>query len=605
MVLSSRVMYPRMLVSSRLMLLLLLFTGLVVNLSVTSTIKDVFSRAKIDPTFINEASLLALDHITENKLVTSKDAMNAVSIFKLAKDADSVVHVIENFVSRNLVLDTALFNNAIDCCAKVSDWELSMKLLRRMKDLGVNYDKISFSSAITACAKSGRWKESLKLLHEMDSLGIVGDTICYSSAISACASTGRWIESLTLLAAMKKRNIPVDAIAVNSAITSCGPSGQWTFALRLMAFMRVEGLKPNAYTYAAAINACDVGGQCDEALRLLEEMLHERQQKQQKAGGSTFPPLSAVPFNAAIAAAVRCGRMLVAKELFDRMKTLGISRTSVTYTTLISGIAKSKWKQLDPTVVMEIHKEMVFENIPRNAAVFGAVLSAAERIDDVDTALQLLSEMKNENIPTTNFVYHSVISACSKAGRYTTARMLLDEMKARGIERNEVTYSLMIGSCKQDGRWRDALDFITEMEQDHAVMSITAADTNPNTIFSDDRNITPTSIQSSSKSIPGVNEAIMLKSDELISLKPGTVVYSTAIAVCVASKEWSVALELLEKMENAGISRNVVTYNTVIEALSSAGRMRCWDSDSVWKRYMTNSPSLLTPCFLVYFCFVL
>ena len=373
---------------------------------------------------------------------------------------------------------------------------------------------------------------------------------------------------------MKKRNIPVDAIAVNSAITSCGPAGEWTIALRLMAFMRVEGLRPNAYTYAAAINACDVGGQCDEALRLLEDMLHEQQQKQQQSGGSTFPPPSAVPFNAAIAAAVRCGRMLVAKELFDRMKTLGISRNTVTYTTLISGIAKSKWKQLDPTVVMEIHKDMLLERIPRNAAVFGAVLSAAERIGDVDTALQLLSEMKNENIHTTNFVYHSVISACSKAERYTTARAMLDEMKLRGIERNEVTYGLMIGSCKQDGRWQDALRFIAEMEQDHSVVSTSSwVGTTPHLTAIEDRNLSPMVVQNSTLS-EHEHEPTVFKPTEFPTLKPGTVVFSTAIAVCVASKQWSVALELLEKMENAGIGRNVVTYNTVIEALSSAGRVR-------------------------------
>ena len=361
-----------------------------------------------------------------------------------------------------------------------------------------------------------------------------------------------------------------------------GPAGEWTIALRLMALMRVEGLRPNAYTYAAAINACDVGGQCDEALRLLEEMLYEQQQKQQQSG-STFPPLSAVPFNAAIAAAVHCGRMLVAKQLFDRMKTLGITRNTVTYTTLISSIAKSKWKQLDPTVVMEIHKDMLLERIPRNAAVFGAVLSAAERMGDVDTALQLLTEMKNENILTTNFVYHSVISACSKAGRYHTARALLDEMKLRGIERNEVTYSLMIGSCKHEGRWQDALRFIAEMESDPTVVPavdptpVLITTVNPTLTNRDitNRNLTTMAIPNS---VPSENGPIIptvptvLKPNEQSMIKSGTVVYSTAIAVCVASKQWSVALELLEKMENAGISRNVVTYNTVIEALSSAGR---------------------------------
>ena len=525
-----------------------------------SSIKEVLGRAKADAGFVNDACILARSYVRNNKLVTSKDAMNAMSIFKLARDATSVLDVIDNLIARNLVIDTLLFNNAIDCCAKVPDWELSINLLRRMKDLGVDYDKVSFSSAISACAKSGRCKESLQLLHEMDTVGIIPDTICFSSAISACASAGQWKESLALIAAMKKRDIPVDAITINSAITACGPAGEWTVALRLVNFMRTEGFRPNAYTYAAAINACDMGGQWDEVLRLLEEMLAGQQQQQQlyassrnttggvsggvSSGSST---LGVVPFNAAIAAAVRNGRLPQAKELFDRMKALGVTRNTVTYTTLLSGIAKSKWKQLGATVVMDIYRDMVAEGVPRNGAVFGAVISAAERLDDFEMALRLLEEMKAELIPTSSFVYHSVISACGKAGMYDTALSLLDEMKKRGVARTEMTYSLMIGSCKREGKWQEALRLLSEMASD------------------DNRN---SSNEAADQQTMG-DDAV--PSDLTVRLQPDTIAYSSAIAVCVDSKQWGVALELLEMMESAGISRNVVTYNTVIEALSAAG----------------------------------
>lgn len=40
----------------------------------------------------------------------------------------------------------------------------------------------------------------------------------------------------------------------------------------------------------------------------------------------------------------------------------------------------------------------------------------------------------------------------------------------------------------------------------------------------------------------------------------------------VDSKQWNLALELLEEMETTGIPKNIVTYNSVIEALDTAVR---------------------------------
>jgi pentatricopeptide repeat protein len=55
------------------------------------------------------------------------------------------------------------------------------------------------------------------------------------------------------------------------------------------------------------------------------------------------------------------------------------------------------------------------------------------------------------------------------------------------------------------------------------------------------------------------------------NLPPDTFTYSTAISVCVEGKQWLLALELLEKMEHKNIHRNIITYNTVIEALEASG----------------------------------
>jgi len=506
-------------------------------------IKEVLKKAQADATYVGEARATALMYVAERRLVTPKDAMHAVGVFKLAKDPDSVLLLVDSLLtargsssSSSLpAVDTALFNNAIDACAKVAAWEKSLTLLRRMHACQVPADTISFSSAISACAKAGRWQESLALLAEMGAAGVVADTICYSSAISACAGAGRWHESLRLLGTMKRTGVAVDAIAVNSAIAACGAAGQWSVALRLVDALRSEGLRPNAYTYAAAIAACDAGGQVDAALQLLEDMLRENDR-----------PSSEVPFNAAITAAIRGNRPTQAINLFRRMEALGVPRTAVTYTTLVSGLAKARWRHAGhPALVLDlVTSQMVRDGVPRNGAVFGAAIAAAERLGDHRAALQLLDAMHAaEGVAVGSYVYHSAISACSRAGQFDRAVALLDDMKQRGVPRTGVTYSLLIGACKAGGRWRDALRFLADMEADVDVDGGNG-DGDCDNGNHDDAND---------------------------NAAASTVAYSSAIAVCVASKQWEVALELLEKMEGAGVERNVVTYNTVIEALSAAG----------------------------------
>jgi pentatricopeptide repeat protein len=484
--------------------------------------------------------------------------MHCVSIFKLAKDPVSAVNVLNHMESRKLDVDTFLYNNVISVCTKVGDERLALDLLLSMKSKGVSSDVISFSSVINAFAKRGKWKESLNLLKEMSNEGIHADTICYSSAISACATAGCWREALVLISTMKSNTVPLDTIVCNSAIVACGPSGEWTVALRLMELMKAEGLTPNSYSYAAAMTACDMGGQCDEVVSLLQRMVASMSTRATLIASSSTDSEShilhqkpthhktlsvhevTVPFNVAITALMKCGRISKAKEVFDQMGMIGVPKNTVTYTAFITGVTKSK--HFDQRIILDVHDEMIEANLRRNEAIFGAVIAAAEKEGEWELALKLLEVMKTERIETTSFIYHSAISACGKADRYDEAVELLKEMKQRRVERTCVTYSLMISACKTGGRWEEALRFLSDMEKDD----------NAGVKLNDDS-----------------DEKVVSRPGEF--LRANTLVYGAVISVCVESQQWGLALELLERMEVLGVQRNVVTYNTVIEALSNAG----------------------------------
>ena len=431
---------------------------------------------------------------------------------------------------------------------------------------------------------------------------------------------------------------------------------------RLMEMMRTEGLPLNAYTYAAAMTSCDTAGQCDEVLSLLRKMISEMDPTYlpisisrpptdivDKASTSNFivkesvvpittiiPTTSVnstststssyttslesenpsyrkqsmnsintatVPFNIAISATLKFGRIYKAKEIFDLMKTLHVIRNTVTYTTLITGITKSK--NFNQRMVLDVYQEMLLDGVNKNAAIYGAVIAAAEKCDDWVLTLNLLEEMKEAQIATSTFVYHSAISACGKAGKYEMTLELLEEMKERRVERTTVTYSLLINACKKSGLWEEAIKFLGLMEKDlneGVVKSVNITLDNENVSNNESyeserkkrkdkevemdvmrengsmgvftslkNNIDTEKGDSREKYMKGSERKEGMKDSLILSgLQPDTIVYSSVISVFVASQQWGLALELLERMEKLGIQRNVVTYNTVIEALSNA-----------------------------------
>lgn len=99
--------------------------------------KEVFKIAKYDESYISQAKVIAQNYISQNKIENTKDAMHCVSIFKLAKDPISAVNVLDHMESRQLGVDTFLYNNVISVCTKVGDERLALDLLLAMKTKGV------------------------------------------------------------------------------------------------------------------------------------------------------------------------------------------------------------------------------------------------------------------------------------------------------------------------------------------------------------------------------------------------------------------------------------------------------------------------------------
>eukprot|EP01041_Mallomonas_annulata_P006425 gene6425-12989_t len=475
-------------------------------------LKDIYNEAKREKKNIQLAVSATETLLNENKITNPREAMTAISIFKLAGKIDAAVDILVYMETNKIRPDTFIYNNLIDGCARFRDWRRALSLLSSMTISNTPRDTISYSSAISACEKTGQWQEALRLLGQMADEGIPRDTICYSSVISACASGGQVKTALQLLQRMKVENVPLDTISMNSAISAAAKAGEMEVVVKLLRYMTAEGLPRDTYTYTTAISACEMTGKWQDAEALLEELLEDA------SGGKIASPGPA-PFNAAISTFIRARELSRAKKLFYLMRKGSPlpHPNTITYTTLVSAYSREGLSE----DIIELYDIMNSDGIQSNQAIFRCVLSSCEKLALWQLALQTLKNMQLTEISPGVLEYNSAIIACYKASKVHEVLSLLDEMKRNNLIPTLITYNTAISALKLSGAWEKAIELLNDMEND--------------------------------------------------GIKPDTVSYSSVISVCVASKQWQLALESLERMEAKNIGRNIITYNSVIEALDAAG----------------------------------
>ena len=112
-----------------------------------------------------EAVRLARERLAA-KDMSSREAMDAINILKLAGDATGCIAVLRDLQARGLRVSIFLFNAAISACGKGGQWQRALELLEEMGREGVERDTITYSATISACKKGGQWQRAL------DDLGV-------------------------------------------------------------------------------------------------------------------------------------------------------------------------------------------------------------------------------------------------------------------------------------------------------------------------------------------------------------------------------------------------------------------------------------------------
>lgn len=152
------------------------------------------------------------------------------------------------------------------------------------------------------------------------------------------------------------------------------------------------------------------------------------------------PARNTILYNAAIHAALLCGRLREGAVLFDEMRQEGVRATSPTYVSVIHisarlgrhGEVDELWEQMSSRGLLE-------GNLPQ---AYAAMISAKARADKVPAAARYLGELaKRDPSKVDAGHFEAVLHACARARDGAAARRCLQAMRGPGIRRSAMAYA--------------------------------------------------------------------------------------------------------------------------------------------------------------------
>eukprot|EP01018_Ginkgo_biloba_P025793 Gb_04079 [translate_table: standard] len=515
--------------------------------------------------------------------------------------------------------DVYVGNALIDMYAKCG----SMDDGRHVFDKMSARDVVSWTAMIAGYAQNGRANEALTAFHHMQLAGMRPDSVTMVSVLSACAhlgalERGSWIHdyiikngldsdvfvqtalvdmyinrgkvenACQLFTKMSKR----DVVSWNALIAGYTQTGYANEALTLFTEMQLADVKPNSTTMLSVLSACAQLGALQQGKWIHDYIVSCGFEADVSVG------------NSLVAMYAKCGRIEVARRVFDKMS----ERNVVSWSAMIAGYAQNG----RASEALTLFNQMQLSSVNPNSITMVTVLSACAHLGALQQGKWVHEYIVRCGFESDICVENALMAMYTKCGSIEFARQLFNKM----CKRNVVSWSAMIAGYAQNGHANEALTLFHHMQ---------SADVKPNCV-------TIVSALSACAHLAALQQGkcihnyILLNGfDSDVSVETALIdMYAKCGCVEVASRlfdkmpekdivSWNAmiagygmhgrgedALAMVSQMQQTGMKPNHITFLGVLSACSHAGLV-----DEGWQYFDCMSQEYcITPRAKHYACMV-
>ena len=294
---------------------------------------------------------------------------------------------------------------------RVSDWSGAYEVFVDMGKAGKERNLYTYTAVLTALRDEAKPDEAMIVLDEMArEPGVQPTSLAFALTLTAFDNARRWIEGNALAKRVKKYDVRPDTTLMHAVITMAGRAGDMAHANDVFTDMRNSTMIVTTYTFNALLGGYARYGDWEGCTEVYDEMKRSRIQPD----SYTFTQL--------ISAAERSGEYVAADGVWAEMLRARIIPHTVMCGAYIHCLG-CQGRDLEAEAVMEKMRD--FWDVPRNAAVYNALIGAHIRSGEVTRALGVLDDMQRiDGLMPTEITFAVLIRACQESALHKRAEVL-------------------------------------------------------------------------------------------------------------------------------------------------------------------------------------
>ncbi|CAM8963782.1 unnamed protein product [Rhodiola kirilowii] len=332
-------------------------------------------------------------------------------------------------------------------------------------------------------------------------------------------------------------------------------NGHLQEAIALYAQMRTQLVKPNNFNIPFALKACGNLKCISEGEQIHADLLKEG------FISDVYVQTSLLDMY------VKCGRVAMAKQVFDRM----VEKTIVSWTAMLAGYCS--------VGLLDQAKDLFREMPTKNVVTWNVMIDGLCRFGNIAEARRYFDMMPVKNVVS----WTTMISGYSRRQDVVNARLLFDKV----VEKEVIAWTAMISCYVENGDPDEAIEIFREMQaagvkaDEVTFLTVISAvtETGSSNLCEWIHNcIKATHYGSKLKinnallnmhaSVGSVNKALKVFHE---MSKRDVVSYNSIITGCASHGFADQALTLFSMMLNAGIRPNGITFTAVLTACAHSG----------------------------------
>ncbi len=310
----------------------------------------------------------------------------------------------------------------------------------------------------------------------------------------------------------------------------------------------------NIITISALLRAHAIRGDYESILRVLAAMegstVFSIRGKNSRSWSGKGDPLNMLPdtrtYNIALAAAAKRGTedcLRIAVEIFDSMPDPSLSNRSfgkpaknlVTFNTMINAFANAGQYQNAYSVFQTMNKTI----LRPDRVTYTTLIKASIKSGDINKALDLLDDMKWIGIQPDIVSYNNIIESLCNANRLFEAKDLVNEMERAQVSPDSMTYGLLMKGLLKANKPGPCLTLFESAFSDRRTTALT-----------ENVQLYTTAI-SAAAALGDHERALDLVSRmNLAGVKPNKKTLTALMGACIAGRKYKVAADIFPKIKN-------------------------------------------------------